>query len=58
MGDVKSKRNVPITDPYKLEFGYIGPGHGSRGKQNWINADKMWKICTVFYVLSAHVRAT
>ena len=32
--------NDLITDPYKLEFGYIGPGHGSRGKQNWITADE------------------
>ena len=28
------------TDPHKLEFGYIGPGHGSHGKQNWITADE------------------
>ena len=32
--------NDLITDPYKLEFGYIGPGHGSHGKQNWITADE------------------
>ena len=32
--------NDLITDPHKLEFGYIGPGHGSRGKQNWITADE------------------
>ena len=32
--------NDLITDPHKLEFGYIGPGHGSHGKQNWITVDE------------------
>ena len=32
--------NDLISDPDKLEFGYIGPGHGSRGKQNWIAVDE------------------
>ena len=32
--------NDLISDPHKFELGYIGPGHGSRGKQNWITADE------------------
>ena len=28
-----------IANPDKLEFGYISPGHGARGKQRWIADD-------------------
>ena len=44
--------NDPISDPDKLEFGYIGPGHGSVGSRIGLLLMKMWKICMVSTTLN------
>ena len=28
-----------------IQMGYVSPGHGVRGKQQWLSNDKTWMTC-------------
>ena len=32
-------KDMTVPDGDELEFGYIEPGHGSKGKKDWISSD-------------------